>query len=96
MSKIHETMNNLREVLQNDPTTKLIKLPSEYSDRQEKNDQTFLELLPHMIVNNNQVENLLLQQVPHSQHPASRVVISKFSKQYPSYPSTQVLHQHRY
>lgn len=96
MSKIHETMNNLREVLQNDPTTKLIKLPSEYSDRQEKNDQTFLELLPHTIMNNNQVENLLLQQVPHSQHPASRVVISKFSKQYPSYPSTQVLHQHRY
>ena len=48
-----KTMINIRDELKKDSSKELIQLLREYSERQAKNDQIFLQLMQSMIVNNN-------------------------------------------
>ena len=45
ISENHETMNDSRDALKNDPTKELIQLLREDSERQAKNNEMFLQLM---------------------------------------------------
>ena len=96
ISEIHQTMNNFRDALENDPTKEVIQLLREDSERQAKNDQMFLQLMQSIIINNNQTRNPVFQQTTHSQYPVLMATNSDFSKEHPSYPDTSVFHQQRH
>ena len=96
ISENHETMNDSRDALKNDPTKELIQLLREDSERQAKNNEMFLQLMQSMVFNNIQVGNTVFQQTTLSQHPVSVVINLDFSKEHPPYPDTPVFHQQRH
>ena len=50
ISEIHETMNDFRDSLKNNPTKELIQLLREDSERPAKNHQIFLQLMQYYLL----------------------------------------------